>query len=88
MVTLRSLAPQDRPAIEKLFRDYPFKTYQRKQQGLDSELLGGFFADRFLEKSLSGEGFHRVALREGQVIGAISLTPDRWHSDHYGIRMG
>jgi len=77
--------------IAELQRVYPYKSFQRRAQGLNREKLLGFYA-KGLSRGLETGTPTWVARGDGatgeEIIGGAQLSPDAWHSDVFGLAMG
>ena len=91
---IRPLRPEDLPALRRLFRDFPHKKHQQREQGIAGDALADFFVateERRLRKSADGDGrpVQWVAVANDDTVTALAgLDPDAWHSRHYPWRFG
>ncbi len=89
-IEVRRAEPTDEHAIEglrKLFAEYPYKVAQREVQKLDRVRLNHLYLNQ-LKHGLCADDRIWVAERQGDILAAGGLTPDRWHSEIYQMKMG
>ena len=92
--TIRPLCAEDLPALRVLFRDFPHKKHQQREQGIAPDALADFFVageERRLRKTAdANEGLGQwVAVGSDGVVAALAgLDADAWHSRHYPWRFG
>lgn len=87
--TIRPLLAEDLPALRDLFRNFPHKKHQQREQGIGADALADFFLaaeERRLSKvaGANAEPAQWVAVGGGGTVVALAgLDADAWHSRHY-----
>ena len=96
MIEIATPTAADGPAITALFRDYPYRAFQQRRQGIDPAKLSAMLWEQ-TEKAMSQTtaDFALAASKgagEGKggkagVVGLAGLVPDLWHAQVFGKRM-
>jgi ribosomal protein S18 acetylase RimI-like enzyme len=92
--SVRPLLAEDLPTLHELFRDFPHKKHQQREQGIAANALADFFVaaeERRLRKvaDANGEPVQWVAVGgSGTVVALAGLDADAWHSSHYPWQFG
>lgn len=89
-IELQPVQVHDRDEVIRLFAEYPFKTWQKKAQGIDPERLAPLLWDlaepRFGKPRTSALIAWRRKPRQALGLGVVA--PHAWHSEVFGRSMG
>ncbi len=86
-LTIRPMRDSDATGIQSLFANYPYKQAQRVIQKLDRDRLNALYWSSLEKSAKSGDPVW-VAEYAGGVVACAGLSPDTWHSEIYGMKMG
>lgn len=81
---MRLLTPEDRPLLERLLRDNPYKEVQVRFQNLDPEKMVRFHAERILRQTAEPESPVWVC-HAGARSGILGIQPSKTHSQFFGF---
>lgn len=81
---LSSLTPSDRPVIEKLLRENPYKDSQIQFQKLDTDKLVAFHTETLIAQA-SNPDTPTWLFKRGGHIGLIGVRRSEIHSDFFGL---
>lgn len=87
-VRLEKASLDDLPGIAILLRDFPYKAFQQKVQGLNAEALLAFFVDGMKNSLADGSMATWVVKKDQDILGVASLGPNAWHSRSYNCNIG
>lgn len=86
-IVVERTGPEGLKSLADLQKRYPYKTFQRRAQGLDQNRLLAFYASGLARAAESGTPTW-VAKDGSETVGAAQLSPDPWHSEVFDLAMG
>lgn len=87
---LLPLYPRDRAEVIRLFTQYPYKTWQKRVQGIDPHRLAQLLWDLAEPQFGRPRTITGVAWRQEprEAVGFIMMAPHAWHSEVFSRSMG
>ncbi|MCX7048475.1 MAG: GNAT family N-acetyltransferase [Candidatus Sumerlaeota bacterium] len=88
MIGLASLSEADAPKVIELFRNYPFRAFQQRRQGIDPDRLARMLYEQTQRAADKSDHNITLAIEGDTLCGIGGLAPDAWHSEIFEKKMG
>jgi len=88
MIKYSRLKSGDAETVKGLLRDYPYREFQQRRQGIDPALLAEMLWNN-IDAGLKANKENYLLAQDGnQAIGLAGLSHNSWHSEIYQQKMG